>query len=123
MALATQTPIMPPRWQQIAVEGPRTLLDFCYYKVNHKRVTTSSYFNRGVFWSTTTVGYSPVFQGLEERLLIITDIIFLAFGSVSDIQVSALHRSPYIFLIKKNDGVGSINLILHIRKLKLKKSK
>ena len=38
MALATPTPTMPPRLQQIAVGEPRALLDFCYYKIRSDQI-------------------------------------------------------------------------------------
>ena len=41
MALATPTPTMPPRLQQIAVGEPRALLDFCYYKIRSDQISRS----------------------------------------------------------------------------------
>lgn len=58
----------------------------------------------------------------EERLLIIMDVTFFVFYAVSDNNLSSLHRSSYIFLIKKTDAEGIIILALQMRKLKIKKT-
>ena len=59
-----------------------------------------------------------------ERLLMIMDVTFFALYCVSGTKLSVLSRSLYLFLIKKKpDGGVFIILILHIKKLKPKKTK